>query len=126
MALRILGAGHALVVHSRSPEPVTALVSAGAEMASTPAEVAKRSDVVVLMVASTADVETVIDGPDGLLEAAHSGIIVVDMGSHGPDAIRGLAERCEAAGAAFLDAPVSGGELGAQEGSLVSMVGGTL
>jgi 3-hydroxyisobutyrate dehydrogenase-like beta-hydroxyacid dehydrogenase len=124
MAMRILGAGHSLVVQSRSPEPVSALVSAGAEKASTPAEVAARSDVVIVMVPSTADAEAVIDGPEGLLDDGHDGMVVVDMGSHQPEAIRHLASRCETAGMAFLDAPVSGGELAAREGSLVSMVGG--
>jgi 2-hydroxy-3-oxopropionate reductase len=124
MALRILSAGHTLVVHSRSSDPVTALVAAGAEMASTPADLAKRSDVVIVMVPSTADAEAVVKGPKGLLEAAHAGLVIVDMGSHEPNVMRGLAERCEAAGAAFLDAPVSGGELGARDGTLVAMVGG--
>lgn len=126
MALRILNAGHALVVQSRSPEPVAALASAGAETASTPAEVARRSDVVIVMVPSTEDAEAVIDGPGGLLEDPRRGVVIIDMGSHQPAAMQGLAARCEAAGVAFLDAPVSGGELGAREGTLVSMVGGNL
>jgi 2-hydroxy-3-oxopropionate reductase len=124
MAMRILVAGHGLVVQSRSPEPVAALASVGAEMASSPADVARRSDVVIVMVPSTADAEAVIDGPDGLLRGAHDGMVVVDMGSHHPAAMPSLAARCEAAGVRFLDAPVSGGELGAREGTLVSMVGG--
>jgi 2-hydroxy-3-oxopropionate reductase len=124
MAMRILGAGHSLVVQSRSPEPVASLASAGAETASTAAEVARRSDVVIIMVPSTADAESVIDGPDGLLRASSAGMVIVDMGSHRPAAMPDLAARCEAAGVAFLDAPVSGGELGAREGTLVSMVGG--
>jgi 2-hydroxy-3-oxopropionate reductase len=124
MARNILKAGYPLVVYSRSPGPVEDLVSAGASGALDSADVAARSDIVILMVPETADVETVLNGPRGLLEASKPGMIVVDMGSHDPHAMAGLADRCAQTGALFLDAPVSGGEIGAREASLSIMAGG--
>jgi 3-hydroxyisobutyrate dehydrogenase-like beta-hydroxyacid dehydrogenase len=124
MATRIVDADHALVVHSRSPGPVAALASIGAQTADNAAEVARRSDMVFVMVPSTADAELVIDGPGGILQGARAGSVIIDMGSHHPSAMHDLAARCRAAGVEFLDAPVSGGEIGARDGTLVSMVGG--
>jgi 2-hydroxy-3-oxopropionate reductase len=126
MATRILEAGHDLIVHSRSPGPVAALASVGAEAADNPAEVARRSDIVIVMVPSTEDAELVIEGPDGILEGARPGSVLIDMGSHRPGAMQLLAARCQASGVEFLDGPVSGGEIGARDGTLVSMVGGEL
>ena len=124
MATRIAEAGHALVVHSRSPGPVAALASLGAEVAGDGAELARRSKIVIVMVPSTEDVELVIDGPKGVLSGARAGTVIVDMGSHRPEAMKRLAATCREAGVEFLDAPVSGGEIGARDGTLVSMVGG--
>lgn len=124
MARNILRAGFPLVVQSRSPGPVEELAAAGARAAGDPAEVAATSDVAIVMVPDTADVEAVLDGPRGLLAGAHPGLIVVDMGTHDPSAMAALAERCAEVGADLLDAPVSGGEVGAREATLSIMVGG--
>ena len=125
MARNILRAGFPLVVQSRSPGPVEELAAAGARAAGDPAEVAATSDVVIVMVPDTADVEAVLDGPRGLLAGARAGLIVVDMGTHDPSALVALAERCAEVGADLLDAPVSGGEVGAREATLSIMVGGS-
>lgn len=125
MARNILRAGFPLVVQSRSPGPVEELVAAGARAAADPAELAAASDVAIVMVPDTADVEALLDGPRGLLAGARAGLIVVDMGTHDPAAMAGLAERCAQAGAELLDAPVSGGEVGAREATLSIMVGGS-
>ena len=125
MARNIMRAGFALVVHSRSRGPVDELVAAGAQAADDPADVASRSDIVIIMVSSTADMEAVFDGPRGLIAGAHAGLVVVDMGSHDPSAMPGLARRCAQAGAELLDAPVSGGEEGATQATLSIMVGGS-
>jgi 2-hydroxy-3-oxopropionate reductase len=124
MALNVMKAGFPLIAHSRSPGPVKELVSAGAKPADHPAEVAAQSELVILMVPDTSDVETVMDGPRGLLAGSHDGLIVVDMGTHDPTAMPEFATRCAEVGAVFLDAPVSGGEFGAKEGTLSIMVGG--
>ena len=87
-------------------------------------ELARRVDLVIVMVPDTADFEAVLDGPAGLLAGAHDGLIVCAMGTHHPAAMPPLADRCAEQGAILLDAPVSGGEIGAREGSLSIMVGG--
>jgi 2-hydroxy-3-oxopropionate reductase len=127
MALNLLKAGFPLIVQSRSPGPVEELVAAGARGAMDPAEVAAESDVVILMVPDSADVEAVLGGQDGdrgLLAGARAGLVVVDMGSHDPSAIPGWATRLAAVGVELLDAPVSGGDVGAREATLSIMVGG--
>jgi 2-hydroxy-3-oxopropionate reductase len=126
MARNVLKAGFQLVVHSRSPGPIEELVAAGASAADDPADLAARAEVVILMVPDTADVKAVLDGPRGLLAGMKPRTIVVDMGSHDPDAMQGFADQCAQTGATFLDAPVSGGEVGAVEASLSVMVGGPL
>jgi 2-hydroxy-3-oxopropionate reductase len=125
MARNILRAGFPLVVQSRSPGPVEELAAAGARAAGDPAELAALSDVAIVMVPDTADVEAVLDGPRGLLSGVQAGLIVVDMGTHDPSAMATLAERCAEVGADLLDAPVSGGEVGAREATLSIMVGGS-
>ncbi len=124
MAGHLLAAGHRLTVHNRSRAAVDALAAAGAEPATSPAEVARRSDIVITMVPDTPDVESVIAGPGGVLEGVRAGGIVIDMSSISPDATRRLASRVAAAGATMLDAPVSGGEIGAKNATLSIMVGG--
>jgi 2-hydroxy-3-oxopropionate reductase len=124
MAARLLAAGFPVTVHSRSAAPVRAAVEGGAKAVTTPADVARDSDVVVVTVGDTPDLVAVVDGPDGLLAGAHAGLVVCDMGTHDPGAIPSIAARFADAGATFLDAPVSGGEVGAREGSLSIMVGG--
>jgi 2-hydroxy-3-oxopropionate reductase len=125
MALNLIKGGYKLVVHSRSRPPVDALVEAGATPANSPAEVAQRATVVITMLPDTPDVERVLDGANGVLSALTPGALVIDMSSISPDATRRLAERVAAHGGAMLDAPVSGGEIGAKSASLSIMVGGS-
>ncbi|MEX1247117.1 MAG: NAD(P)-dependent oxidoreductase [Anaerolineales bacterium] len=124
MAGHLLKAGVPLTVHNRSRGAVAELVAAGAKEAHLPKEVASQSDVVFTCLPDTPDVEQVILGPNGLLEGAHPGLIVVDHSTILPAAARKLAKALAARGLHFLDAPVSGGQLGAQNGSLTIMVGG--
>jgi 2-hydroxy-3-oxopropionate reductase len=124
MARNLLKAGFPLVVHSRSQGPVDDLVAAGASRAGSPAEVARRAARIVTMLPDSPDVETVLEGPDGVFAAVQPGTILIDCSSIAPSAARRLAERARSAGAAMLDAPVSGGEIGAIDGTLSIMVGG--
>jgi 3-hydroxyisobutyrate dehydrogenase len=96
----------------------------GATVVKTPREVAERSDIVVTMVTNAPDVEAVTFGPAGIADGAHDGLLVVDMSSISPVASRDFAERAQAKGFKTLDAPVSGGEIGAIEARLSIMVGG--
>ena len=124
MAGRILGAGFPLTVSSRSALAMADLVEAGASAASSPADVARLVDILIVMVPDTADLEAVLDGPTGILAGARGGLIVCAMGTYLPAAMPPLAERCAGAGCTLLDAPVSGGEIGAADGTLSIMVGG--
>src|SRR5207244_1440403 len=117
-------AGHARTVHGRTRARVDPLVGEGATAADSPAAVAAVVDAVVTMLPDTPDVEAVVDGPEGVLAGARPGLLVVDMSTIDPEAARALAARAAAAGVAFLDAPVSGGEQGAIAGTLSIMVGG--
>jgi 2-hydroxy-3-oxopropionate reductase len=124
MARHLLAAGFPLTVHSRSAPPVEALVADGASWAGKPAEVARVSDVIVTMLPDTPDVELVLLGADGVQEGAASGSLVIDMSTIDPIATRTFAERLASGGVAMLDAPVSGGQVGAEAGTLSIMVGG--
>lgn len=124
MALNLRKKGFALTVHSRSHPPVDALVAAGAARASSPAEVAAASDVIITMVPDSPDVRLVVEGPNGVFEAAREGSIIVDMSTIAPAVARDLANKAALLGVAMLDAPVSGGEIGAINASLSVMVGG--
>jgi 2-hydroxy-3-oxopropionate reductase len=124
MAARILAARFPLTVSSRSAAAVAGLYEAGATAAASPAEVARASEIVIVMVPDTADLEAVLGGPLGVLAGAHDGLIVCAMGTHLPAAMPPLAKRCANHGCLLLDAPVSGGEIGAREGTLSIMVGG--
>jgi len=125
MAHNLLRAGYPLVVQNRSPGPVADLVAAGAEAAGSPAEAAARADVVITMLVNTEVVEQVALGPGGVAEGIRRGATYVDMSSISPLAARRIAERLAAQGVDALDAPVSGGEIGAREATLVIMVGGS-
>ena len=125
MAKNLLKRGYALVVHSRSPGPVDELVAAGATRASSPAEVARQTRRIITMLPDSPDVEKVVEGPDGIFSAIQPGTIVIDMSSISPAVARRLAETARARGASMLDAPVSGGEIGAINATLSIMVGGT-
>jgi 2-hydroxy-3-oxopropionate reductase len=124
MALNLIRAGYELAVHTRRPESMTPLVAAGAVACTSPAEAARRAGVVFTMVADTADVEQVILGPAGVIKGAAPGSVVVDMSTISASATRAIAVRLQERGIAMLDAPVSGGESGAIDGTLSIMVGG--
>jgi 2-hydroxy-3-oxopropionate reductase len=124
MARNLLDAGHSLVVHSRSPEPVKVLAEAGAETASSPREVAERSDVVITMLPDSPAVEAVVLGEDGVLAGTSEGELLIDMSTIHPTVSVAVAEAAAERGVAALDAPVSGGDVGAQQGTLSIMVGG--
>jgi 2-hydroxy-3-oxopropionate reductase len=126
MAKNILKKGYPLVVHSRSQGPVDELVAAGATRASSPAEVARAATRIITMVPDSPDVELVLDGPSGVFSAIQPGTIIIDMSSIAPGPARRLAERAQSLGATMLDAPVSGGDIGAIAGTLSIMVGGDL
>jgi 2-hydroxy-3-oxopropionate reductase len=124
MAKNLIRHGHRLVVLSRSRGPVDELVAEGASDAASPADLARRADVVITMLPDTPDVELVLAGEHGVLDALRSGSVVIDMSSISPAAARRLASLVASRGAAMLDAPVSGGEIGAINASLSIMVGG--
>jgi len=124
MARNLLKAGYQLVVHNRSRGPVEELQREGAEGAGSPAEVAERSDVIITMLPDTPDVRQVVEGERGVLEGIRQGSLLIDMSTISPIATRELASRIEERGAHMLDAPVSGGDVGAQQGTLSIMVGG--
>ncbi len=124
MAGHLMAAGHRLVVSSRREESARELVDAGARWAATPAEAAREADVVFSMVGYPADVRAVLLGPDGALEGAREGSLLVDMTTSEPSLAVEVAEAAAARGVAALDAPVSGGDVGAREARLVIMVGG--
>lgn len=126
MARRLLDGGFSLTVHSRSPGPVDDLVAAGAARADSAAEVARASDVVITMLPDTPDVEQVLVGADGVVSGIASGALAIDMSTIAPGATRRIAKVLDARGVVLLDAPVSGGERGAIEGTLSIMVGGSV
>jgi 2-hydroxy-3-oxopropionate reductase len=124
MAGHLLAAGHEIhSCASRSPLP-QALRDRGLVVRANPAEVAAGVEVVILMLPDTPDVEKVLFGADGVAQGLRPGAVVIDMSSIDPIATRGFAERIEAAGGAYLDAPVSGGEVGARNAALTVMCGG--
>ncbi len=125
MARNLLAAGLDVVVQSRSSGPAERLGAFGAVLASNAREVAQASAVVVVVVGDLSDLRAVFEGPDGLVAGAHPGLVVVDCGSHDPAAMPSLATMLRSRDADFLDAPLSGGEAGAREGSLAVMVGGS-
>jgi 2-hydroxy-3-oxopropionate reductase len=124
MALNLMKAGHRLIVHSRSQGPVDALVAAGATPVASPAAVAAEAGVIITMVPDTSDVELVLTGPNGVCDGLKPGTIVIDMSTISPVATKRLASAVARKGGSMLDAPVSGGEIGAKSGTLSIMVGG--
>jgi 2-hydroxy-3-oxopropionate reductase len=124
MAKHLIAAGHRLTVYNRSRPAVDELVAAGAQAGASPAEVARASTIVITMLPDTPDVEKVLTGPDGVLSALQKAAIVVDMSSISPAATERLAAQVAAKGGSMLDAPVSGGEIGAINAALSIMVGG--
>src|SRR5471030_1609039 len=124
MAKHVLAAGHRLTVHNRSRGTVDELVAAGATAAASPADVARASTIVITMLPDTPDVELVLTAADGVLSALQKGAIVVDMSSISPVVTEKLASLVAEKGGSMLDAPVSGGEIGAINAQLSIMVGG--
>jgi 2-hydroxy-3-oxopropionate reductase len=124
MAKNILNAGFPLVVHNRSRGAVNELVALGAVAAHSPAEVAAKVDVVFTNLPDSPDVELVALGEGGVIETARDGLIFVDNSTIKPASARLVAEKLGEKGAACLDAPVSGGDIGARDGTLTIMVGG--
>jgi 2-hydroxy-3-oxopropionate reductase len=124
MALNLMKGGHKLWVYARRPEAMQALVKAGATACVTPMEVADHADVIFMIVSDTPDVESVIFGETGIAKHVRSGSVIVDMSTISPTATKVFAERLAKQGVDMLDAPVSGGETGAINGTLSIMVGG--
>ena len=124
MARNLMQAGYALTVYDIVGEPVEELATEGATPAASSAEVAAAADKIITMLPDSADSERAILGPNGVLEGAKPGSIVIDMSSISPLVSQKIAAECERQGVAMLDAPVSGGEPGAINGTLAIMVGG--
>lgn len=124
MARNILKAGYPMVVHNRSREPVEELASEGAVPADSPSEVASQVDVVFTNLPDSPDVELVALKTGGIIEGAHDGLIFVDNSTIKPATARQISEKLAEKGVLCLDAPVSGGDVGAQAGTLAIMVGG--
>ncbi len=124
MAKHLLAKGHPVVVFNRSTPAIDELVAAGATAAASPADVATQATIVITMVPDTPDVEAVIAGSSGILESIVPGTVVIDMSSISPVATRRLAALVAERGGSMLDAPVSGGEVGAINATLSIMVGG--
>lgn len=124
MARNILKAGFPLVVHNRSREPVNELVAEGAQEAFSPSEVASRVEVVFTNLPDSPDVESVVLGEDGIIEGVRPGMIFVDNSTIKPSTAREIANKLAEKKALSLDAPVSGGDIGARDGTLTIMVGG--
>ena len=124
LALHLEKAGHALHLWARRPESLAPFAGANAKTWPTPAEVAQQAEVVIVMVADAPDVEAVCLGEQGIAAGAAPGLIVVDMSTIAPDAARRIGLRLAERRIEFLDAPVSGGEVGAINATLTIMVGG--
>jgi 2-hydroxy-3-oxopropionate reductase len=125
MARNVLEAGYDLVVYNRSREPVDEMVEDGASAASNPRAVAENSDIVITMLPDSPDVRKVVAGENGALEGVGEGSLLVDMSTISPVVTEELATQVKKKGASMLDAPVSGGDVGAIEGTLSIMVGGS-
>jgi 2-hydroxy-3-oxopropionate reductase len=125
MSLHLLKAGYLLTVLDRNPEPQNELAAAGAHVGSSPRGVAETCDVIITMLPDSPDVEEVILGRDGVLDGLRAGSLVVDMSTIMPSVARRVAEAVRQKGCDALDAPVSGGQVGAQKATLSIMVGGS-
>lgn len=123
MARNLIKAGYSLVVYDISKEAVDALVADGAEAASSPAEVAAKTETIITMLPNGPEVREVITGVNGILESAKPGSIIIDMSSIAPGVSQEMARLCKEKNIRFMDAPVSGGEPKAIDGTLAIMVG---
>jgi len=124
MCANLLKAGYPLTVWNRSRPGIDAVVAEGATAGASPAEVAANSDVIITMVTDSPDVQAVVLGADGVIEGARPGSVVIDMTTMSPSVTREIAAALEERGVEMLDAPVSGGDVGAKAGTLSIMVGG--
>ncbi|MBI5937408.1 MAG: 2-hydroxy-3-oxopropionate reductase [Betaproteobacteria bacterium] len=124
MAINLHKAGHQVFVNGRRPESMAEPVAAGCIACASPADAAAQAEIVIVMVSDTPDVEQVILGEGGVIQGAKAGSVVVDMSTISPTATRAMAAKLAAQGVEMLDAPVSGGDIGAINGTLSIMVGG--
>lgn len=124
MAGHLLAAGRELTVYTRTPTKAEALLSRGAKWADSPADVAAAADVVFICVTDTRDVQQVITGDGGIMRSGRAGMIVVDHSTISPSATRQLAADLRSKGVQLIDAPVSGGDMGAKAATLAIMAGG--
>ncbi len=124
MARNLMKAGFELTIYNRTRAKCDLLAVEGAKVAGSPAEAAAGVDAVITMVTDTPDVEDVILGEKGVIQSVKPGTVVIDMSTISPKATRRMSEALAAKGAGMLDAPVSGGDIGAQKGTLTIMVGG--
>jgi 3-hydroxyisobutyrate dehydrogenase len=124
MTANLLKAGFPVVAWNRSSARVDLAVAQGAQAAASPSDVAARAEVIIVCVTASADVEAVVTGAGGAIEGARSGSVLIDMSSISPDVTRTLAGQMQAKGVDWIDAPVSGGEWGAINGTLSIMAGG--
>lgn len=124
MAGHLLDAGHGMRVHSRTKSKARSLLDRGARWCDTPADAAADAEFVFICVTDTPDVRDVIAGPKGVIQKARSGQIILDHSTISPSATRALADEVAARGAVMLDAPMSGGDVGAKNATLAIMVGG--
>ena len=124
MALNLMKKGYKMTVYNRSKKSVEELRSQGADAVSSPKEVATRSDIVIDMVTDAPDVEQVLFDENGVIEGARPGLVMIDMSTNSPEVARSVHSRLGDKSVDFLDAPVTGGDKGAREGTLTIMVGG--
>ena len=124
MAHNLLKAGFTVTVHNRTKSRADSLIKAGAKWADNPAETATASDIVITCVTDTGDVELVFLGKNGVIEVARQGLICIDMSTISPKVTKEISAALSEKGVIFIDAPISGGEIGAIEGKLSIMMGG--
>jgi 3-hydroxyisobutyrate dehydrogenase len=124
MAMHLLRAGHPLFVHTRTASKAQPLLDGGASWCATPADVARNCRLLITIVTDTPDVEEVLFGPNGAAEALPEGACVVDMSTISPSATQAFADLLAQRGVTLLDAPVTGGDVGAKKATLTIMVGG--
>ena len=125
MAKNLIDAGYDLVVYNRTREKAEELASDGATVAGSPKEVAEQSDIIITMLPDSPQVEEVLAREGGVLEGVEDGALIVDMSTISPVVTEELSEKAKEKGASMLDAPVSGGDVGAIDGTLAIMVGGS-
>jgi 3-hydroxyisobutyrate dehydrogenase len=124
MARRLIEAGHKVAVYNRTASKAAPLVALGATLAPTPREAARGNEILISIVTDSPDVEDVLLGRDGAVHAAEKNALFIDMSTIAPETSRKVGRALKAKGIAFLDAPVTGGDIGAREGTLSILVGG--